>query len=164
MSYTIKDERRVSGRLRRVVGQAEAEMVSLPGRPLASSPRRDGRLPITVDGFEWLDAFGQRAADQVFNNREAEKVVVGHADWYAGNMAVINGQLATEAVIAGFTSCLRRARPAVAVLQLVGQGAARAVASGIAHQSAITLRRRDFTHPSVLPPRRGRALLCGQLK
>ncbi|GAA5001468.1 phosphotransferase [Actinopolymorpha pittospori] len=68
----------------------------------------------TLAGFEWLDAFGQRAADQILNNREAEKTVVGHADWYAGNTAVVEGQLVgtfdwelvadTEAVIAGFTA------------------------------------------------------------
>jgi hypothetical protein len=68
----------------------------------------------TLAGFEWLDAFGQRAADQILNHREAEKTVVGHADWYAGNTAVVEGQLVgsfdwelvadTEAVIAGFTA------------------------------------------------------------
>ena len=68
----------------------------------------------TPAGFEWLDAFGQRAADRILNYREAEKTVVGHADWYAGNTAVVEGQLVgtfdwelvadTEAVIAGFTA------------------------------------------------------------
>ena len=68
----------------------------------------------TLAGFNWLDAFGQRAADQILNNREPEKTVVGHADWYAGNTAVVEGQLVgtfdwelvadTEAVIAGFTA------------------------------------------------------------
>ncbi|MCY7289307.1 MAG: hypothetical protein LH624_13930, partial [Cryobacterium sp.] len=37
----------------------------------------------TPEGFQWLDAFGRRASEQVLTNREAEKVVVGHADWYA---------------------------------------------------------------------------------
>jgi hypothetical protein len=79
----------------------------------------DFRSP--VDGFRWLEVFGQRAADQVLNNREAEKVVVGHADWYAGNIAVVDGQLAgtfdwelvadTEAVIAGFTASCYAASP-----------------------------------------------------
>jgi hypothetical protein len=68
----------------------------------------------TRDGFAWLDAFGRRASDQVLFNREAEKVVVGHADWYAGNTAVVDGVLVgtfdwelladTEAVIAGFAA------------------------------------------------------------
>jgi hypothetical protein len=48
----------------------------------------DFRSP--VDGFRWLDKFGQRAADQVLNYREPEKVVVGHADCYARNIAVVD--------------------------------------------------------------------------
>ena len=42
----------------------------------------------TPSGFEWLDTFGQRAADQIVAHRDAENVVVGHADWYAGNTAI----------------------------------------------------------------------------
>ena len=67
-----------------------------------------------VAGYEWLEAFGRRAADQILENREADPVVVGHADWYAGNTAVVDGRLVgvfdwelvtdTEAVIAGFTA------------------------------------------------------------
>jgi Ser/Thr protein kinase RdoA (MazF antagonist) len=69
---------------------------------------------VTPAGFEWLDAFGQRAADQILDHRDADRTVVGHADWYAGNVAVHDGQLVgaydwelvadTEAVIAGFTA------------------------------------------------------------
>lgn len=68
----------------------------------------------TVAGFEWLDAFGQRAADQVLEHRGTDEIVVGHADWYAGNVTVVDGQLAgifdwelvadTEPVIAGFAA------------------------------------------------------------
>ena len=68
----------------------------------------------TVAGFEWLDMFGQRAADQILDNRTTHEVVVGHADWYAGNTAVVGDRLVgvfdwelvadTEAVIAGFTA------------------------------------------------------------
>jgi hypothetical protein len=75
----------------------------------------------TLDGFEWLDAFGQRAAEQVLANREAETVVVGHADWYAGNTAVVDGVLVgtfdwelvadTEAVIAGFAASCYASSP-----------------------------------------------------
>lgn len=71
-------------------------------------------LGSTVAGFEWLDVFGRRAADQILDNRKADQTVVGHADWYAGNTAVVNGRLVgvfdwelvadTEAVIAGFTA------------------------------------------------------------
>jgi aminoglycoside phosphotransferase (APT) family kinase protein len=69
---------------------------------------------VTVAGYEWLDLFGRRAADQILSNRESDPVVVGHADWYAGNTAVVDGRLVgvfdwelvadTEAVIAGFTA------------------------------------------------------------
>jgi aminoglycoside phosphotransferase (APT) family kinase protein len=68
----------------------------------------------TVAGYGWLDVFGRRAADQILANREPDQVVVGHADWYAGNTAVVDGQLVgvfdwelvadAEAVIAGFTA------------------------------------------------------------
>ena len=70
-------------------------------------------LAANLDGFEWLDDFGRRSADQILANRDA-KIVVGHADWYAGNTAVLDGRLVgafdwelvadTEAVIAGFTA------------------------------------------------------------
>ena len=66
----------------------------------------------TPSGFEWLDTHGRRAADQILAHRDADNVVVGHADWYAGNTAVVEGALVgtfdwelvadTEAVIAGF--------------------------------------------------------------
>lgn len=68
----------------------------------------------TPSGFEWLDAFGQRAADQILAHRDAGTVVVGHADWYAGNTTVRGDALVgtfdwelvadTEAVIAGFAA------------------------------------------------------------
>ncbi len=68
----------------------------------------------TPDGFAWLDDFGRRAADQIVAHRDADQVVVGHADWYAGNTAVVGGVLVgtfdwelvadTEAVIAGFAA------------------------------------------------------------
>lgn len=71
-------------------------------------------FPSTVAGFEWLETFAQRAADQILDNRTTHEVVVGHADWYAGNTAVVDGRLVgvfdwelvadTEAVIAGFTA------------------------------------------------------------
>ena len=75
----------------------------------------------TLAGFEWLDAFGQRAAEQVLDNREAAKILVGHADWYAGNTTVLDGLLVgtfdwelvadTEAVIAGFAAASYAASP-----------------------------------------------------
>lgn len=75
----------------------------------------------TPAGFEWLDVFGQRAADQILDNRDADDVVVGHADWYAGNTAVVDGLLVgtfdwelvadTDAVIAGFAAACYAASP-----------------------------------------------------
>lgn len=68
----------------------------------------------TPDGYAWLDAYAQRAADQILTHRAAADVVVGHADWYAGNAAIAGGELVAtfdwelvadaEAVIAGFTA------------------------------------------------------------
>jgi hypothetical protein len=68
----------------------------------------------TPTGFEWLDTFGRRAANQVLAHRDPEHVIVGHADWYAGNTAIAGGVLVgtfdwelvadTEAVIAGFAA------------------------------------------------------------
>ena len=68
----------------------------------------------TPGGFGWLDTFGRRAADQILAHRDAEEVVVGHADWYAGNTAVSGDRLVgtfdwelvadTEAVLAGFAA------------------------------------------------------------
>lgn len=68
----------------------------------------------TPAGFEWLDTFGRQAAAQILAHREPDKVVVGHADWYAGNAAVSGNVLVgtfdwelvadTEAVIAGFAA------------------------------------------------------------
>jgi hypothetical protein len=68
----------------------------------------------TAPGYEWLDQLGQRAAAQILAHRDAGAVVVGHADWYAGNTTVADGKLVgtfdwelvadTEPVIAGFAA------------------------------------------------------------
>ena len=68
----------------------------------------------TPDDYQWLDTHARRAADQIRTHRAGAEVVVGHADWYAGNAAVADGALVatfdwelvadTEAVIAGFTA------------------------------------------------------------
>lgn len=80
--------------------------------PVPHDPIVDFRA--TPDGYAWLDASAQRAADQILTHRAGAEVVVGHADWYAGNAAVAGGELVatfdwelvadTEAVIAGFTA------------------------------------------------------------
>ena len=68
----------------------------------------------TTPGYEWLDQFGRRASEQILAHRDTGAVVVGHADWYAGNTVVADGRLVgtfdwelvadTEAVIAGFAA------------------------------------------------------------
>lgn len=80
--------------------------------PVPHDPIVDFRS--TPAGYAWLDTFGRRSAQQILTHRESGKVVVGHADWYAGNAAVAAGALVatfdwelvadTEAVIAGFTA------------------------------------------------------------
>jgi hypothetical protein len=80
--------------------------------PIPHDPIVDFRS--TPDGFAWLDEFGRQAAEQILAHRDAEAVVVGHADWYAGNTAVSADVLVgtfdwelvadTEAVIAGFAA------------------------------------------------------------
>jgi hypothetical protein len=75
----------------------------------------------TPSGFEWLDAFGRRAADQILAHRDADKIVAGHADWYAGNTVFSGNTLTgsfdwelvadTEAVIAGISAACYAASP-----------------------------------------------------
>ena len=65
-------------------------------------------------GYAWLDAYARRASEQVLHHRDGREVVVGHADWYAGNVAVAGGDLVgtydwelvadAEAVVAGFAA------------------------------------------------------------
>jgi hypothetical protein len=80
--------------------------------PVPHDPIVDFRS--TPAGFVWLDRYAQRAADQILASRNGAEIVVGHADWYAGNAVVADGALAgtfdwelvadAEAVIAGFTA------------------------------------------------------------
>lgn len=80
--------------------------------PVPHDPIVDFRS--TPSGYTWLDDYAQRAVDQISRHRRGAEVVVGHADWYAGNTAVADGALTatfdwelvadTEAVIAGFTA------------------------------------------------------------
>jgi Ser/Thr protein kinase RdoA (MazF antagonist) len=111
--------------------RARSDLVSRAGSGPSWCRYQSGPWPVphdtlvdfrsTLAGFEWLDAFGQRAADQILNNREASKIMLGHADWYAGNTAVIDGLLVgtfdwelvadTEAVLAGFAASCYAASP-----------------------------------------------------
>lgn len=80
--------------------------------PVPHDPIVDFRS--TPTGYVWLDAYAQRVTDQILANRDGAEVVVGHADWYAGNAVVSGGALVgtfdwelvadAEAVIAGFTA------------------------------------------------------------
>jgi Ser/Thr protein kinase RdoA (MazF antagonist) len=64
-------------------------------------------------GFEWLDRLGRRASDQVLADR-GDRVVLGHGDWYAGNVVVDHDTLVgtfdwdlvadAEAVVVGFAA------------------------------------------------------------
>jgi hypothetical protein len=80
--------------------------------PVPHDPIVDFRS--TPSRYGWLDRYAQRAADQILAYRDGAEVVVGHADWYAGNTAVAESALVgtfdwelvadAEAVIAGFTA------------------------------------------------------------
>ncbi|MET9023249.1 hypothetical protein ABZV93_25085 [Actinopolymorpha sp. NPDC004070] len=69
---------------------------------------------VTPVGYDWLDAYARQVCDQLLTCRDGADVVVGHADWYAGNTAVRDGVLVgtfdwelvadTEAVVAGFAA------------------------------------------------------------
>ena len=100
------------------------DLVRRAGRGPSWCRYQDGPWPVPHDtlvdlrpdvpGYGWLDAFGRRAAQQVLEHRGGHPVVVGHADWYAGNTAVVDGALVgvfdwelvadTEAVVAGFAA------------------------------------------------------------
>ncbi|WP_090593599.1 aminoglycoside phosphotransferase/kinase family protein [Auraticoccus monumenti] len=104
--------------------RSRPHLVAQAGRGPSWCRYQDGPWPVPHDtlvdlrstpaGFEWLDALARRAADQVLRHRVGSDVVVGHADWYAGNTAVVDGRLVgtfdwelvadTEAVIAGFAA------------------------------------------------------------
>ena len=80
-------------------------------RPARHSSSTSVQLRTVSSG---LDTFGRLAADQILAHRDAEVIVVGHADWYAGNTAISGNALVgtfdrelvadTEAVIAGFAA------------------------------------------------------------
>ena len=69
---------------------------------------------VTPPGFEWLDDLAQAAADRLNRQDLEREVVVGHADWYCGNLHFENSLLVaafdwdlladTEPVIVGMTA------------------------------------------------------------
>jgi len=102
----------------------QPDLIGRAGRGPSWCHYQDGPWPVphdtlvdfesTPDGYGWLDDFAHQAAEQIRSNRDADNVVVGHADWYAGNTLLAEGLLAgtfdwelvadTEAVIAGFAA------------------------------------------------------------
>ena len=83
--------------------RASPELASIAGSGPAWCRYRGGPWPtphdtifdfaVTPDGFEWLDEFAQSAADRLNVGRPGGEVVVGHADWYSGNLRFDRGRL-----------------------------------------------------------------------
>ncbi|GAA2104232.1 hypothetical protein GCM10009841_22010 [Microlunatus panaciterrae] len=106
-----------------ILGQAP-ELIDLAGRGPAWCRYQGGPWPTphdpifdftsTPDGYEWLDEFARDASHQIRATREPDEIVVGHADWYLGNLRFEGEALAatfdwdvvadTEAVIAGMVA------------------------------------------------------------
>jgi Phosphotransferase enzyme family len=102
---------------------------TVPGlAPFAVPPAwcryRDGPWPVphdtifdfsvTPDGYEWLDDLARRATAVLADDRGEGPVVVGHADWYPGNLRFAGDRLVaafdwdlvadTAPVVAGITA------------------------------------------------------------
>jgi hypothetical protein len=83
--------------------RAHPELTSVAGRGPAWCRYQDGPWPTPHDsifdftrtprGFEWLDHFAQWAADQLNAARGQRETVVGHADWYSGNLRFAGDRL-----------------------------------------------------------------------
>jgi hypothetical protein len=83
--------------------RAHPELTSVAGRGPAWCRYQDGPWPTPHDsifnftrtprGFEWLDLFAKRAADQLNAARGQRETVVGHADWYIGNLRFAGDRL-----------------------------------------------------------------------
>ncbi len=68
----------------------------------------------TPPGYRWLDDFARQAAELVLQAGTHGETVVGHADWYGGNLQFEGGRIVasfdwelvsgSESVIAGFTA------------------------------------------------------------
>jgi Phosphotransferase enzyme family len=87
--------------------RAHRDLTSVAGRGPAWCRYQDGPWPAPHDsifdftrtprGYEWLDHFAQRAADHLIAARGSRETVVGHADWYGGNL-----RFAGDRVVAAF--------------------------------------------------------------
>ena len=68
----------------------------------------------TPDGYSWLDSFAFTAANRLIKREHHDPIVIGHADWYGGNLRFDGDRLVaafdwdlvadTGPVIAGFTA------------------------------------------------------------
>ncbi len=77
----------------------------------------------TPPEYAWLQEFAQRAAERIVELREAQKLVVAHADWYAGNLRFDGLRLVaafdwdlfadTEAIVVGSTAGMFSAGTAI---------------------------------------------------
>jgi Ser/Thr protein kinase RdoA (MazF antagonist) len=83
--------------------RAHPGLTSVAGRGPAWCRYQDGPWPTPHDsifdftrtpgGFEWLDHFAQQAADDLNAARGSRETVVGHADWYGGNLRFAGDRL-----------------------------------------------------------------------
>jgi len=100
------------------------DLVTNAGAPPAWYQYQDGPWPTphdsifdfsaTPDGYQWLDDFARDVATILTTSPRGDDVVVGHADWYCGNLrfadttvvATFDWDLVadTTAMVAGFTA------------------------------------------------------------
>jgi hypothetical protein len=83
--------------------RAHPGLTSVAGRGPAWCRYQDGPWPTPHDsifdftrtpgGFEWLDHFAQQAADDLNAAHGSRETVVGHADWYGGNLRFAGDRL-----------------------------------------------------------------------
>lgn len=108
-----------------LLGAAEdlAELIMVVGKGPAWNRYENGPWPTPHDtifdfttipeGFRWLDQVAAEASRQILEHR-GNDVVLGHGDWYGGNLLVRNGEVSatydwdliadTEPVIAGMAA------------------------------------------------------------
>jgi len=105
--------------------RGRSDLTALAGAGPAWCQYQRGHWPVPHDpifnfatspvGFDWLPDFAQEAADRLVHAEGRDAVVVGHADWYCGNLrfdsdarlvAAFDWDLVagTEAAIAGMTA------------------------------------------------------------
>ena len=83
--------------------RADPDLPAVAGKGPAWCRYQDGPWPTPHDsifdftrtpgGFEWLDHFAHQAADIINAARGSREAVVGHADWYGGNLRFAQDRL-----------------------------------------------------------------------